>query len=124
MAMKNTEIEFPLHSAPIRAYSGTISKDVDTRKRKNISSPEYLMTHCAKCEDKLKGEKMTCQNCNLKFCMRCSALNKKVVDLIISGELADFNFLCKNCKLTLPTISEISDKLTRIEDRQEARLRM
>ena len=61
---------------------------------------------------------MTCQNCN-----RCTAINKKVIDLFNTGELPDYRYLCKRCQITFPSITNINDKINKTSERQEGRMR-
>ena len=96
--------------------------DCESRKRRQISSPEAGASNCTKCEDELTENQITCQNCNLKFCNKCANISRKVMEFLIAEELQHYNYMCKICKKTFPSLSNINDKLTKMEDNQERRL--
>ena len=111
----------PLHSTPIRVTEWR-SRQGNDPKRKHISSPELMQNYCSKCENELGDQKIDCKNCKLYFCVRCSGLSNKVMELILSGVLDDYRFLCKSCKHTVPTLEKIDEKLTVLSQKQETRL--
>ena len=114
----------PFHSTPIR---GDINKDKRTRlgpdpKRKHVTSPEILKTHCARCDNKLDNKNIECNSCKLLFCVRCSGLSTQAFELIQGGGLDGYHHLCQSCKHTMPTLENIDKKLTLFNKNQEKRL--
>ena len=128
MASNANLTDTPVHSTPIRA---TTTANLDSRlsrreldpKRKYISSPEVEKNHCARCDNDLGTNRIECKSCTLPYCARCSGMSMTAFDLVTSGGLEDYNFLCKSCKKTMPTLENIDKKLNVISDQQERRLR-
>lgn len=127
MASNFPEQSNKFHSTPIRGNPPRGEKEWRSRleldpKRKHLSSPELLYNNCAKCDNELDEYKIDCKGCKLNFCARCSGLNSAVIGLILSGALEDYDFHCKCCKQTKPTLESIDRNLKELNQRQEIRL--
>lgn len=79
-------------------------------------------TYCGFCCQESTSNLATCQGCKLSFCIKCSGLTEGHFKLISDEKQDGFQWNCKSCTNTLPTLENITGTLIEIKQMHENRM--
>ena len=90
------------------------SRNVLLKRLRQDSNDEEVMCH--------RSDRVMCTGCKLNFCLRCANISATLWERITKAELDNFLWSCKSCRVTFPSLDNISKVLGDIQTTSNSRM--